>query len=231
MAKRHLKRLNAPRTWPINRKGTKWVTRQNPGTHNLEESMPLNIIIRNMLNYAKTTKEVKKILNNKEILIDNIARRDKKFPVGVLDIIEIPKTKEYFLFLLSEKGKLFLNKINEKHAKVKHLKIINKKKLKKNKLQLNFHNGNNLLIEKDNYKVGDTLLINLKDKKILKHLKMEKGAVVYLTGGKYKGSIGVLEKLPVSNKLKREKAELKRDKKNIETLRKYVFVVDKEFIK
>ena len=231
MGKNHLKRLNAPRTWPINRKGTKWVTRQKPGTHKLKESMPLNLIMKHLMDYAKTTKEVKKILNNKEVLIDNIVRKDIKFPVGILDIIKIPKTKEYFLFLLNKKGKLFLNKINEKQAGIKHLKIINKKTLKKNKSQLNFYNGNNLLTEDKGYKVGDTLLIDLKDKKILKHLKLEKGATVYLTGGKYIGSIGTLEKISLSKQSKREKATFKIDDKKVETLIKYIFVVDKEIIK
>ena len=94
MGKNHLKRLNAPKTWPISRKGSKWITKQNPGPHKLNESMPLNIIIRDLLIYAKTTKEVKNILSNKDILINKRVIKEKKFPVGTFDIIEIPKTKE-----------------------------------------------------------------------------------------------------------------------------------------
>jgi len=231
MGKNHLKRLNAPRTWPIGRKKTKWITRQNPGSHKLEESMPLNIILRDLLKYAKTSKEVKKILNNKDILIDKVPRKDIKFPVGILDTIEIPKTKEHFLFLLNKKGKFFLQKINEKQSGIKYLKIINKTVLKKNKLQINFYNGNNLLTENKNYKVGDTLLMNLKDKKVQKHLKLEKGSIIYLTGGKYVGSIGILERILSSNKLKKDMIELKIGNKKVKTLKKFAFVTDKDFIK
>lgn len=231
MGKNHLKRLNAPRTWPISRKETKWITRPNPGPHKLELSMPLGTIIKDLTKYAKTTKEVKRIINNKEILINKVPRNDIKFPVGILDIIEIPKTKEYFLFLLNKKGKFFLNKIDAKKAEIKHLKILGKRVLRKNKLQLNFYNGNNLLIENKNYKVGNTLLINLKDKKILKHLKLEEGATIYLTGGKYVGSIGIIEKLSSSNKLKNDMVELKIDDKKVKTVRKYAFVIDKDLIK
>lgn len=230
MGKKHLKRLNAPKTWPIGRKETKWVTRQNPGPHKLKYSMPLNIIIKDLLKYAKTTKETKNILNNKEILIDKIPRKEIKFPVGIFDIIEIPKTKENFLFLLNKKGTFFLKKIDDKKAEIKQLKIIGKQILKKNKLQLNFYNGNNLLNENKDYKIGDTLLINLKDKKILKHLKLDKGSVVYLIGGKYVGLIGTVEKLPSFDKIKNNMIELKIDNKHVKTLKDYIFVIDKEFV-
>ncbi len=231
MGKRHLKRLNAPRTWPISRKENKWVTRSYPGPHKLKESMPLNIILKDLLGYTKTTKEVKNILNNKEILIDKIPRKEIKFPVGILDIIEIPKTKEYFLFLLNKKGKFFLDKIDEKKAEVKYLKIINKKVLKKNRLQINFYNGNNLLTENKEYNIGDTLLMNLKDKKIIKHLKLEKGATVYLTGGKYVGLTGSVERLYSNDKMNRKIIELNINNKKVKTLKEYAFIINKDFIK
>src|SRR3989338_8445873 len=97
MVKQHIKRLNAPRSWPISRKGTKWVTRQNPGTHSLENSVPLNIMLKDMLKYAKTTRDSRRILSNKDVLIDNLPRANIKFPVGIFDVVEIPKTKEHFL--------------------------------------------------------------------------------------------------------------------------------------
>ena len=231
MVKPHLKRLNAPRTWPISRKGTKWVTRQNPGPHKLHESIPLNILLKDLLKYAKTKRDVKRILNNKEVLINKIPRRDVKFPVGIFDIIEIPKTKEHFLLLLNKKGKLCLSKIDEKKAEIKHLKIINKKILKKGRLQINFYNGNNIITDYKDYKVGDTLLMNLKERKIVKHLKLEKGASVYLTKGKHTGLIGTFEKIiPSSDNSKNNIVELKMDNKTTRTLKDYIFVVDKSLI-
>ena len=67
-------------------------------------------------------------------------------------------------------------------------------------MQVNFYNGNNMLVDKNEYKVGDTLVLSLKDKNIVKHLKMEEGATVYLTKGKHVGSIGVLKKVLKSDK-------------------------------
>ncbi len=230
MVKQHLKRLNAPRSWPISRKGTKWVTRQNPGAHSLENSVPINIMLKDILKYARTTRDVKKILNSKEVLIDNVARTDIKFPVGIFDIVNIPKTKEHFIILLNKKGKIFLKKITEKNAELKQAKIIGKTMMKKGKLQINLNNGNNIIIDKKDYKVGDTLIINLKDKKIVKHIKLEKGAVVYLIKGKHIGEVGTLESIPKLKNSENNLVELKINDKVVNTLKKYIFVVDKELI-
>lgn len=231
MTKNHLKRINAPRTWPVNRKGTKWIMKPSSGPHELEQSMPLNVVIRNLLGYAGKTKEVKKILHNKEILVDGISRGDVKFPVGIFDVISIPKTKENFLFLLNKKGKFFLSKLDEKYANLKYIQIIGKKMLKKNILQLNFSNGYNLIGDVKNYNVGDSIVINLKDKKVVNHLKLEKNSIVYVTGGSYVGLIGTINKLHSSNSLRNDMVELKFGDKMVNTLRKYVFVIDKDIIK
>ena len=61
MSKNHLKIQKVPDTWPIKRKDTVFVTRPNPGAHNMNLSVPINVLLRNVLGKAKTTKEVKKI--------------------------------------------------------------------------------------------------------------------------------------------------------------------------
>ena len=47
----HLKRLAMPRSWPLPRKTSIWVTRAAPGAHSLELCMPLNVVIRDILGY------------------------------------------------------------------------------------------------------------------------------------------------------------------------------------
>ena len=74
-------------------------------------------------------------------------------------------------------------------------------------------------------------MLSLKDKNIVKHLKMEEGATVYLTKGKHVGSIGVLKKVLKSDKSSGNNlAEIKIDDKNVKTLKEYVFVIDKSLI-
>ena len=67
MAKEILKRLAAPKTWHVERKKTKLITKPVPGPHKTENGIPLNILLKEILNYAKTTREVKKLLATNEI--------------------------------------------------------------------------------------------------------------------------------------------------------------------
>jgi small subunit ribosomal protein S4e len=223
MVKNHLKRLRMPNTWPIAKKTNTWVTKPNPGPHKIKDSMPINVVLRDILGYANTTKEVKKIINDSGILIDKVVRKDHKFPVGIFDIVEIPKIKENYIMILNKKGKLSLQKIKDPNKK--YAKIVGKKILKKNKLQINLHNGNNFFSDKNEYKVNDTLVIDLKTRNILKALKFEKGAHAFIISGKYAGNSGEIENI------KEKQIEVKINKDTIKVPKDYVFIVEKDFMK
>jgi len=70
MVKNHLSRLNAPTSWSIKRKVIKFTTRPSGGAHSLRESIPLSIVVTQLLKYARTRKEVKKILNEGKIFVN-----------------------------------------------------------------------------------------------------------------------------------------------------------------
>lgn len=220
---KHISRLAAPKSWPIKRKGIKFVTKPSPGPHKLKESIPLNLILRNLLGYVETTREAKKILNSGKVLVDKVVRKDHKFPVGVMDIIKIPSINEYYRVLYNKKGKFILHKINKQEAEIKPEKIIGKTILKKNKTQLNLYDGKNIIIKEDKYKVGDSIII-IKDE-IKKHLKLEKDALIYLIGGKHISLIGTLKEI---HRLQNspDRISFKVDNKTFETLKKYAFVID-----
>lgn len=228
MVKRHLSRLNMPKNWPIKRKGTKWITKSNPGPHPLYRSISLNLTVKEMLGYAKLTREVKKILNNKEILIDKKIRTDHKFPVGLMDTIEVSKTNQYFRLLLNKKSKFVLLPIKKEESGIKPCKIINKTVLKNKKIQLNLYDGKNIIVDKDVYKVGDTLILDLEKKNIKNSIKLEKGSLVYLTGGKHTGFVGTIKDIYSSNSLYPNKIVFIADNQKYETLRKYAFVINNE---
>ena len=61
MGKLHLKRINAPNTWPIERKTTKWISRPRLGSQSMNKSLSLNTIIKEILKIVKTSKEVRSI--------------------------------------------------------------------------------------------------------------------------------------------------------------------------
>jgi len=219
MAKKHLKRLAAPKTWNIKRKWIKFIIRPAPGAHSLDKGLPLGLLLKEILNHANTTNEVKKILNNSEIKIDGKIRKDVRFSVGIFDTVEFTNINEYFRVILNRKGKLDLIKINKDEAALKPCKVIGKTMVR-GKLQLNLFDGKNILVDADNYKVGDTVLLALPDKKIEKHLKLDKKSTVFLTSGKHIGEIGKVEDI-VKDKViyKDQNGDL------VETSKKYAFVV------
>ena len=168
MTKAHLSRLAAPKTWKVKRKGIKWITKAKTGAHSLKLSIPLRIVLRDMLNYAGTSNEVKKLVNKKEVLIDNKVRTEERFAVGFMDVIDLPKLKESYRVLFDTKGRLTLKKIT-KDTDLKICKIKNKTKVK-GITQLNLFDGKNLLVDKDIYKTGDSIVWDLKTQKIKSHL-------------------------------------------------------------
>lgn len=211
-----------PNCWPVKRKLNKWVTRPNPGPHPLKRCIPLSILIKDILNHAETTKEAKRIVNRKEILIDKKYVKESRHPIGLMDTIEIPKTKEYYRILLNQKGKFTIFPIKKEETEIKPCKIIGKKVLKKKKIQLNLFDGKNLLIDTKDYKVGDTVILNLSNKKIISHLKLDKNSKVYLTGGNNIGKIATIFEL---NKKGSKTITLTYEKQKIKTSREYIFVI------
>jgi small subunit ribosomal protein S4e len=221
IGKKHLSRLAAPRTWQVKKKGIKWISRPLPGGHAMDRSVPLNFVFRYLLNYARTSREVRYILNNQEIFVDGIRRKDPRFAIGIMDVLSIPKLDQYFRVLLTRKGKIRLLLIEKKEANTKLCKIMNKRAIK-NKIQLNLDDGRNILVEKDEFKVRDTLLIEIPSQKIREVLKLEKGNLIYLTRGKHIGEVGIIEEI------KKDKLVYKRDNKRFETDIGFAFVVGKK---
>lgn len=219
MGDNHIKRLAAPRTWQIRRKGPKFITKPLPGPHSLERGMPLDVLLKETLNYASTTREVKKILGTNDLKIDGKVRKDFRHSVGIFDTAEFTNTNEHFRIILNKKGKIGLIKIKREDALFKPCKIIGKT-MTKGKMQLNLYDGKNIFVDKDGFKVGDTIMLSLPEHKIIKHLKLDKKSTIFLTGGKHSGDIGNVEDI-TGNKIiyKNQKGDL------IETSKKYAFVV------
>ena len=205
------------------RKERTYVTKPSPGTHKIALSLPLNVILRDMLNYAATNREVKFIVSNKNITVDGIRKKDCKFPVGLFDVLSLNDTNEHFRVLLDKKGKLDLIKIKKEESAIKLCKITGKKSVK-GKLQLNLYDGKNILVEKKDFKVGDTILLVLGKKfEIKEHVKLDKNSLIYLTGGKHIGQIGKVQ--DIAGRKIIYKTE---DDNVVETLKKYAFPVGKD---
>lgn len=202
-SKKHLKRLASPRLWQIHRKEAKWAPRTRPGPHPLNRSIPLQIIIRDMLGYAKTYRETKRILSEGNVLIDGVVRIDERFPVGLMDVIEIRKIDKFYRVLPHPTKELILHEIGEEGATFKLCQLINKVTIKKGNIQLNFHDGRNILVKvqdptnpvEDTYKSRDVLQLVLPNQEIINHFKFEEDVLAIIIGGKNAGLVGRINEI------------------------------------
>ena len=112
-SRKHLKRYKAPKSWPIHPKEDTWTVKPSAGSHSINDSIPLTLVIRDVLKLADNSREAKRIINSGNVLVDGRVVKDYKFPVGFMDIIEIPKTGESYRVLLDRKGRLQLNLIDD----------------------------------------------------------------------------------------------------------------------
>lgn len=228
MVKRHLLRMSAPRTWQIKRKALNWVIRPNAGPHKMENCLPIGFVLKEMLGYAKTTTEAKKILEGKNALVNKKVIKDLKAQVGFLDVLEFPNLKEQYLVIFNHKGKLSLKPIKIAETEVKLCQVLSKRTQKGNKIQLGLSDGTTMLTQKADYVPGDSLVLALPERKIKNSLKMVKGATVYITGGKKVGTVGHLESITPNTSTQRGKITVKTENETFETIRDYAFVVGQD---
>lgn len=216
----HMKRLTAPRSWAIEKKVNVWTTKPEPGAHPLKMSIPISTILRNYLKICDNLREAKKIVNDGAVLVDGRVVKRHKWGVGLMDVLSLPATKDYFRVILDKNGKIQFSPIKKTEAGWKLRKVEGKTSVRGGKTQINFHDGSNLIYNKK-CKVGDVFQIEIPSGKIKKIFEMKKGAHVYITGGTNVGSLTKIKSGKVTRGTK--VGEIVCD--GFETVKPYVFVV------
>lgn len=191
----HMKRLAAPRSWPLKRKVNVWVAKQSAGAHGIEDSMPAVTVLRDMVGACDTAREAKRIIGNREMFVDGKAVKNPKAPVGFMDVITIPKMGLAYRMLLTDKGKLTLVPVDEAETAWELCKIENKTVVKGGKIQLNLSGGRNIVLDKNDYKCGDSLKVTFDGQQVLDHYPMQDGSVVFIREGSQAGAVKTVKDL------------------------------------
>ncbi|KAF9932414.1 40S ribosomal protein S4 [Linnemannia zychae] len=190
--KKHLKRLNAPKHWMLDKLTGTYAPRPTAGPHKLRECLPLVILMRNRLKYALNGKEVQSILMQRLVKVDGKVRTDSTFPAGFMDTISIEKTGENFRLVYDTKGRFTVHRITAEEAKYKLCKI---KKVQLGAKGIPFvvtHDGRTLRYPDPLIKVNDTIKLDLETSKFNEFIKFEVGNVAMVTGGRNTGRVGVI---------------------------------------
>jgi small subunit ribosomal protein S4e len=214
----NLKRHAIPKSWPIERKGTAFVVKPNSG---FSDSLPVLIILRDLLKVAQNRKEAKQMIHMKNILLNGKEVRDEKAGVLLFDVITLVPSKKNYKLTVLKNEKLNIEEIKENEAATKVAKIIDKKMLKGKKIQLNLSDGRNFL-STIKCKVNDSVLINFKSKKIEKCLPLSENSEAMVFAGKHSGEKGKIEKINMERKI----AEINTRKEKINVLIKQLIVTN-----
>jgi len=204
--KKHLKRLNAPKHWMLDKLGGTWAPRPSQGPHKLRECLPLALVLRNRLKYALTRREVMMILMRRLVQVDHKVRTDMTYPSGFMDVISIAKTDEKFRLLYDVKGRFVVHAIDNEEAKCKLLKVTQLSKGSKASIGRNpghfgqagtipyivTNDGRTIRYPDPLIKPNDTVKFDLTTGKIVDFVKFDSGNVAMITAGANKGRVGVI---------------------------------------
>ncbi|MFX0122932.1 MAG: 30S ribosomal protein S4e [Candidatus Hodarchaeota archaeon] len=233
----HRKRLSAPIAYPIQRKHGIFTIKPYPTRSTMESSIPLGIIIREILGYAKTLSEVKKILSRKMVKIDGRIQTSHKSSLGPMDVLEITKTEEYFRMLpYRGKRRFKLHPISKDDAHLKMQRIKRKNAVKNGLIQLTFHDGRNYLLDPEEEQkfpiaeltVKDSVMFNLEDKIIEDHYPFAEGNTAVIMGGHNVGIVGKIQEIEAQSGRKTRTVTLETDEGKIKTTDRHLFVIGRE---
>jgi small subunit ribosomal protein S4e len=190
--KKHLKRLNAPKHWMLDKLTGSFAPRPSSGPHKLRECLPLVLFVRNRLKYALTYDEAKKIMKQRLIKVDGKVRTDMTFPAGFMDVITVEKTGEYFRLIYDVKGRYSVHRIQKDEAAYKLCKV---RKIGVGPKGVPFivtHDARTIRYPDPLVKVNDTIKLDIASGKIVDHIKFDSGNLCMVTGGHNMGRVGTV---------------------------------------
>ncbi|WP_292521047.1 30S ribosomal protein S4e [Methanoculleus sp.] len=232
---KYLKRLVAPESWHIPKKVQKFVMKTAPGPHNAG-ALPVGVWLREHIGLAQNASEVRKILHQRDVLVNGRACRDPQMGLGVFDIVSIPKLGNHYRIQLDKRGNLVGVEIPAESAKTRLCKIRNKTTVKGGKVQLNLAYGANILAD-NTYKAKDSIVVTLGTDgdgrfQIIDHFPFEEGNVAMVVGGKHSGKVGRIVEIIRTASSVPNRVILVDDAaaERFETIEEYIFMVGRSAI-
>ncbi|HUU78979.1 MAG TPA: 30S ribosomal protein S4e [candidate division Zixibacteria bacterium] len=228
---KHQKRIASPRNWTLPRKKHKFAFRVDPGPHSLDKSVPLGILMRDVLHLAETTREIKIILNKKLVKIDSRIITNPRYPVGLMDVIEIDELNKKYRILPHERHVMAPYEMKKGATLTKLCQIMNKTTIKGGITQLNLHDGRNILLPKEagieqKYNSKDSIEITLPAQKIVNHFPFKEGMYAIISDGRNVGKHGSIKEFQWRFGPRASTVTLvSTDGKEVQTTPEYIFVI------
>ncbi len=199
--------------------------------------------MRDILKIVDNAKEGRRVISEGRILIDGKVRKNYKFPVGFFDTISIPDLGEHYRIIPTPIKIISFVKIPEEEIYIKPLRIENKTTVEGGHIQLNLFGGYNILIKReetskkpsgDTYKTFDTVLVSLKDMRIIDHIPLQENNIAVIIGGRNIGRLGFVKSIIPGMRHYRTIVSLEDLNKHLfQTVLTYIYIIgrDKPVIK
>ncbi|KAI5018210.1 hypothetical protein ZWY2020_043098 [Hordeum vulgare] len=197
--KKHVKTLNAPKHWMVEKLGGAFAPKPSSGPHKARECLPLILMLRNRLKYALTYHEVVSIMMQRHIMVDGKVRTDKTYPAGFMDVVSIPKTGENFRLLYDTRVASVSTASSMRRLRLQSVLQFKLCKVRtvqcgqKGVPSLNTYDGRNIRYPDPAIRPNDTIKIDLETNKIVDFIKFDVGNFVMVTGGRNTGYVGVIK--------------------------------------
>jgi len=219
-----LKRTMAPNFWRITKKEKRFVTKPSPGPHSSKLSIPIVVLLRDVLNLTNTYSETKIVIRDGGVIVDGCVRKDYNYSVGLMDVVEIPKLNSIYR-LVPSKRLIEPIKISKSEKNIKLCKILGKKSLSKDVFQYSLHDGRNINLTSNEANVGSTMKIEIPSQKVKKILDLKTNNLVVLIGGQNKGKIGKITNISPSSFSRPKMLEIDVNDTKIEVQSKFALVI------
>ena len=203
------KRSKAPSFWAIQRKEKRFTVTTSPGPHGIEESYPLTVLIRDVLKIVNTFREASNIIRDEKIMVDGVVRKDPNFPVGLMDVLQIPVLEKSYRMVPIKGSVLAPIRIPDSENNQKLCKVQRKATVHKDKIQYGFHDGRSILAESEtDLSPGDVCLLEIPSQNIKRVVVLKNDVLALVVKGKRVGKIGQIKEIRPGTITRRKMVDL-----------------------
>ncbi len=189
------KRAEVPAFWKISKKDKRFVVRTEPGPHPKEYSYPLLVVLRDILRLGGTNKVVTQTLNDGKIYVDGKMVKSPKFPIGLMDVINIPAIGKSFR-IVPRRGGLEPVEIPSQEKDFKICLVKNKSTVRGAKIMCGLHDGRVIFPAAEvDITPGDSCIVKVPEQEFQSSFKLSKGGFALLMRGERSGEVVTVEDL------------------------------------
>lgn len=222
-----LKRQMAPLFWGITRKDKRFVVTVRPGPHSRHRSIPSAVFLRDTLGIVSSLREAKSAIYGGKVSVDGVKRKSLHHGIGLMDVVQLENVPETYRLVPADGTILKPVKIDASEASRKICRITSKTAIRGNKMQIGLHDGRSLITDRD-VKVGDSVLLEVPEQKILDIMQLEAGCYAVVIRGVNAGQTGTIREIKKGTFVLPRMATIELGKRTIQIPTDIIMVVGKE---